>query len=100
MKVNVIERSDRDTRSKAVQAKYPRELIPFNATVTDKNLVIDPTYDMDVIEYWEDKFIKRNIGYAIVECRKVTKKKNEFLGWSIVADSIYNKDKENSENLH
>ena len=55
---------------------------------------------MDVIEYWEDKFIKRNIGYAIVECRKVTKKKNEFLGWSIVADSIYNKDKENSESLH
>lgn len=48
-------------------------------------LVVGPT-NMHEVEYWEDQLDQLGIDHALVEFRKVTKSKNEFLGYGVYAN--------------
>lgn len=51
---------------------------------TESMLVLPPTPDMHEIETWEDHFDTIQMPYALVECRKVTKHTDVFLGYSLI----------------
>ena len=51
---------------------------------TESMLVMTPTPDMHEIEVWEDHFDTIQMPYALVECRKITKTDDIFLGYSLV----------------
>ncbi len=52
----------------------------------EADLTIPPTKDMHEIEAWEYKFDQQGIRYALVECRQQTKRKDVFLGYSLVTE--------------
>jgi hypothetical protein len=56
--------------------------------VTENMLMFDPTEDMHAIEDWENRLDEIAMPYALVECRKVTNKKDEFLGYSLVTQLV------------
>lgn len=47
-------------------------------------LSMEPTQDMHAIEEQEARLDKINMPYALVECRKITKKTDVFLGWALI----------------
>lgn len=67
--------------------------------VTQSALLMEPTQDMHEIEAWENRLDSLNVFYALVECRKVTKRQDIFLGWSLITkDSLYDADNLGEDN--
>lgn len=47
-------------------------------------LSMKPIQDIHAIEEQKARLDKINMPYALAECRKVTKKTDVFLGWSLI----------------
>lgn len=59
--------------------------IVIKGNAQSPKLVVGPT-DMHEVEYWEDQLDQLGIQHALVEFRKVTKTKDEFLGYGVYSD--------------
>ncbi len=58
------------------------------STISEGQLLLEPTKNMHAIEEWEVRLDKRNIPYALVECCKTTKHTSVFLGWSLATELL------------
>jgi len=68
---------------------------PTRGVAAEKNLLFDPIKDMHHVEEFENMLVKLGISHFVVECRKITRRGDVFLGWSIcTAEKIYSEAKQ------